>query len=232
LFYINNNKETREASAMNDKSITYSEVVCQVRDGSRIMIGGFGAHGYPQGIVKKLQAESRVSRLELFLNAPNEYTRPELEALIADRCEMLTCTYLLHSSGAKQLYKKGRLHLLPQGTFAESIRAGGVGIPAYYTSIGVGTEIEKGKEKKVIAGKEYILEKALRGDFAFLKADVVDKSGNCHMKGANKNFSVLMALACDKVFVEAVELVETGAINPELVSIPGVLVTGIVKEEG
>lgn len=214
---------------MIEKSITYSEVVCQVSDGSKVMIGGFGAHGYPQELIRKLEGESNVKQLKLYLNAPNEYTRPELEALISDRCEHLTCSYMLHSSGAKKMYHEGRLNLLPQGTFAESIRAGGVGIPAYYTSIGVGTEIERGKEKKIIAGKEYILEEALRGDVAFLKADVADYNGNCYIKGANKNFSVLMALACDKVFVEAVELVETGTIDPELVSVPGVLVSGIVK---
>ncbi|MGL5434926.1 MAG: CoA transferase subunit A [Lachnospiraceae bacterium] len=216
---------------MIDKSITYSEVVCQVSDGSRIMIGGFGAHGYPDGLIKKLEKDTAVERLELYLNAPNQYTRPELEALIAGRCKRLTCSYMLYSNGAKQMYYDGRLNLLPQGTFAESIRAGGMGIPAYYTSIGVGTEIETGKEKKVINGKEYILEEAMTGDFAFLKADIVDKNGNCFIKGANKNFSVLMALACEKVFVEAERLVEVGEIDPELVSIPGVLVTGIVEVE-
>lgn len=214
---------------MYNKIISSHDVVCQVRSGSTIMIGGFGAHGYPKKLITKLLNESSADQLELYLNAPNEYTRPELEQLILSRCKHIKCSYLLHSSGAKKLYNEGKLEILPQGTFAESIRAGGVGIPAYYTSVGIGTEVEKGKETKEIDGEMYLLEKALTGNFAFFRANIVDKNGNCYIKGATKNFSVLMAMACEKVFVEAEQIVEIGEIDPELVSVPGILVDGIIK---
>ena len=110
-----------------------------------------------------------------------------------------------------------------------SLTMGNSGIPAYYCPVGVGTRVAEGKEVREFDGKQYILEKTFRGNVAFLHVNKADRAGNCLVRGAAKNFTTLMAWACDHTFVEADEIVETGTIDPELVSIPGILVKGIVK---
>ena len=121
--------------------------------------------------------------------------------------------------------------LYPQGTLAEKIRCGGAGIAAFYTPVGVGTIVEKGKEKRRFGDREYLLETALRGNVALVKATVADKAGNCFMRGTTKNFGAIMAKAADYVIVEAKRIVETGELDPEMITVPGIYIDALVPSE-
>ena len=156
--------------------------------------------------------------------------------LEAGQVSDLICTYIAQNEAAQKMYKANPacLHINPQGTLTERIRCGGFGIAAFYTPTGVGTVIEEGKEVREFNGKLYVMEKALRGNVAIIRASVVDEFGNCYMKGSSKNYNAAMATACDYVIVEADELVPTGSIDPELVTVSGIYIDAIVpapKEE-
>ena len=131
----------------------------------------------------------------------------------------------------EQQLNEGRIELeiTPQGTLAERIRAGGAGIGGFYTPTGVGTIIDKGKEKKVIDGKEHILELALKADYAFIKAYKADKMGNLVYRMASRNFNIPMATAAKVTIVEVDELLEIGELDPEIIVTPGIYVHRIVK---
>ena len=132
---------------------------------------------------------------------------------------------------AEEAMKQGELEWepVPQGILAERIRAGGAGLGGFYSPVGVGTIIEEGKEKKVINGREYLLEMPIRGDFALVRAYKADKIGNLIYRGAARSFNPLIAMAADVVIAEVEEIVETGEIDPEHVVTPGVYVDRIVK---
>jgi acetate CoA/acetoacetate CoA-transferase alpha subunit len=121
--------------------------------------------------------------------------------------------------------------LYPQGTLAEKIRCGGAGIAAFYTPVGVGTVVEEGKEKRRFGDQEYLMETALRGNVALVKATVADKAGNCFLRGSTKNFGAIMARAADFVIAEAQKIVEVGELDPELVTIPGIFIDALVQTE-
>jgi 3-oxoacid CoA-transferase subunit A len=128
-------------------------------------------------------------------------------------------------------YKKGKvdLELVPQGTLAERIRAGGAGIPAFYTPTGVGTLIAKDKETRVFSGREYLLEYALKADFAFIWAQYADTLGNLVYRGTSRNFNAVMATAATVTIAEVNEIVQPGQIDPETIHTPGIYVNRIVK---
>ena len=121
---------------------------------------------------------------------------------------------------------------MPQGTLAERLRAAGVGLGGFYTPTGVGTEVEEGKECRVIDGKKYIFEKPLRGDVALIKAYKADKMANAIFKLTANNFNTVMAMAADTVILEVEKLVDVGEIEPDPVHLPGIFVDRIVVEEG
>jgi len=124
-----------------------------------------------------------------------------------------------------------KLETTPQGTFVERIRAGGAGIAAFYTPTGVGTVVEKGKEKKTFNGREYLLELALRADFALIKARKADKMGNLTYHVTARNFNPVMATAANITIAEVDEIVAVGALDPETIITPGIYVKRIVKGE-
>ena len=128
-------------------------------------------------------------------------------------------------------YKKGKvdLELVPQGTLAERIRAGGAGVPAFYTPTGVGTLIAKDKEIRVFSGREYLLEYALKADFAFIWAHYADTLGNLVYKGSSRKFNAVMATAATITIAEVDEIVQPGEIDPETIHTPGIYVDRIVK---
>jgi 3-oxoacid CoA-transferase subunit A len=133
----------------------------------------------------------------------------------------------------EELYLKGEIELemVPQGTFAERIRAGGAGIPAFYTPTGVGTRLAEGKEKRILNGKKYVLELALKADFAFIKAHKADTLGNLTYHRAARNFNPVMATAAEIVIAEVDEIVATGELDPEVVVTPGIYVDRVVPGE-
>lgn len=211
-----------------NKLMSAKEIASRISSGETLMLGGFASNrGYPGKILYGLVFRD-VTNLSIITNAASASNKPELEKLLEAKVSSLTCTYLRTSKAASDLYKLGKVTLIPQGTLAESIRLGGLGIPAYYNSVGVGTAVAKGKEVREFNSKLYLLEHAITGDKALIRVNIADKSGNCFIKGPSKTFSPLMAAACKEVYIEAEEIVEVGEIDPELVTIPNILVNGIV----
>jgi 3-oxoadipate CoA-transferase alpha subunit len=156
-----------------------------------------------------------------------------LAALIrAGRVSKMICSYprTLNSTVFPELYRSGRtaLDLVPQGTLAERIRAGGAGIPAFYTATSVGTPLEVGKERREIGGRDYVLEFGLTADFALIKAKVADYHGNLIFNKTARNYSPVMATAADTTIVQTSEIVPPGDIDPECVVTPGIFVDRIV----
>ena len=133
----------------------------------------------------------------------------------------------------EEQYLRGEVELevVPQGTLAERIRAGGAGIPAFYTVTGVGTVVEEGKEKRVFDGKEYLLERALTADFAFINAYKADRIGNLVYRMSARNFNPVMAMAAKVTIAEVEEIVEVGELDPEAIITPGIFVNRVVKGE-
>jgi len=214
------------------KVMSLQDAVSVIKDGDTVLIGGFGPKGYPGRLMRALLKDSTAKDLLFALNAPEPSYLPALEKLLQTRSRGLIATYVRGSKGAEKMYKENKLELVPQGTFAERLRAGGVGIPAFYTPVGIGTMVEEGKPTLEIDGRTYLMEKAIKGDVAIVRANKVDLDGNCYLRACEKTFGALMPAAAKYAIVEAEELVQVGEIDPELVTIPGVLIDAIVKVGG
>jgi 3-oxoadipate CoA-transferase alpha subunit len=152
-------------------------------------------------------------------------------------CSVPASLVMSKPNAFERLYREGKIELeyAPQGTLAERIRAGGAGLGGFYTPTGVGTLIEKGKEKRTIDGKEMILEFALRADYALIRAFKADTMGNLIYKGIMRSFNAVMPLAVKVAIVEVEEIVDTGELDPEVIITPGIFIDRIVKipkEEG
>lgn len=211
------------------KIVSADEAVKKVKDGDRLMVASFGAKGYPSVIMKALYDKTLVKDITLISNGVRMI---ELNAfLVSGRAKKAVATFLKGSDKATEMFNlgDGSIELLPQGSFSEKLRAGGFGIPGFYTPVGVGTFVAQGKESKFFDGKEYILETALKAEVAFIKAAVVDENGNCYLKGSTKNFAALMPPAADYVVVEAEKIVPVGELDPELVTVSEIFVDAIVK---
>jgi 3-oxoacid CoA-transferase A subunit len=209
------------------KVIDIVDAVAQVKDGDVVLVGGFGPMGYPGRLLRSLLKTTSTKDLFFVANAANPSFMSSLDKLLARRTRGMVCSFLRGSAPAERLYAEGKLELAAQGSFAERLRAGGMGIEAFYTPVGIGTVVDHGKEKATFGGREYILEKAIRGDIALVRATRVDLEGNCFMRGATKNFTSLMPAAAKYTVVEAEQIVPE--IDPELVSVPGTYVHAIVR---
>ncbi len=208
--------------------------IADVFDGATIMFGGFASAGSPTTLILALKHKG-VQGITGIANNIGIGDR------LDDLCESfqlkkMVCSFAIRASSAaksrfEQQYRQGlvELELMPQGTLAERIRAGGAGIGAFYTPTGVGTVVEAAKEKRTIDGRDYLLEYPLRADFAFLKAHKADRFGNLVYRYASRNFNAVMATAADVVIAEVDEIVEPGELDPELVVTPSVYVDRIVK---
>ncbi len=215
---------------MKDKFIKKNDLIKLFHDGMTIMIGGFASVGTPEVLIDAV-VESGAKDLTII---SNDSTHPEdgvwkliagegtVKKLIASHIGMNPLT------GEKMNAGKIEVELVPQGSLAEKIRAGGAGLGGVLTQTGLGTEIAEGKETVTVDGKEYLLEKPLKADIALIRGSVVDQKGNVMYKGTTQNFNPLMALAAEIVVVEAEEIVEIGTIEPENVRTPGILVDYIV----
>ena len=213
---------------------TPDEAVADIPDGATIMFGGFASAGTPTNLIRALV---RRRARDLTGIANNIGLGDELDSLCEGRqLRKFIASFAIRASGARgsQFERQWRageveLDLVPQGTLAERIRAGGAGIPAFYAATGVGTPAAEGKESREIGGVHCLLETALTADFALLKAHRADPFGNLTYRGAGRNFNVPMATAARVVIVEVDEIVELGAIDPEHVVTPGVYVDRIVR---
>lgn len=205
------------------------EAIHDIENGATILVGGFGLCGIPENLITALH-EKGVNELTIVSNncGIDDFG---LGVLLPNKqIQKMIASYVGENKLFEQQFLSGELEveLTPQGTLAERIRAGGAGIPGFYTATGVGTDIAKGKEEKEFNGKSYILERAITGNFAFVKAWKADRSGNLVFRKTSRNFNPLVATAGKVTIVEVEELVETGALDPDEIHVPGVYVQRIV----
>ncbi|KGR78714.1 CoA transferase subunit A [Ureibacillus manganicus] len=208
---------------------SFEEAVRQIPDGASIAVGGFGLSGIPEKLIYALK-ETGVKNLTIISNNCGTDHHGLGVLLENKQVKKMIASYVGENKTFEQQLLNGDLEveLCPQGTLAERLRAGGAGIPAFYTATGVGTVIADGKDSKVFDGKEYILEKAIVADFAFVKAWKGDKSGNLVYRKTARNFNPLAATAGKITFVEVEELVEVGELDPDEIHTPGVYVQHIL----
>lgn len=206
--------------------------VAGVKDGATIMIGGFGAPGIPHNLVKAL-AKSGAKNLTLICSVFVSLTDlPDGKAVSKIITSFAISPYGRSAGNPLAegvLSGEIEVELVPVGNLAERIRAGGAGIPAFFTPIGVDTLIEKGKERRSFGGREYFLETGLRADFAFIKGYKADTKGNLVYKGAMSNFNSIMAMSAKVVVAEVEEIVPAGDLAPGAIVTPGIYVDRVVK---
>lgn len=220
---------------MLDKTVnSIREAVEGVSDGATLLLGGFMNMGFPIELLDAL-ADTGARDLTVVANNPN-FGEQGLTRLMSDgRVRKLMCSFprLMGSDLIDRLTRTGvmELELVPQGTLAERVRCAGAGIPGFYTRTAVGTMIAEGKEHREFNGETYIFEHAIRGDVAFIKARRGDRWGNLVYNKAARNFNPVMAMAADLTIVQAAEIVDNGAVDPETVITPGIFVDRLVHVE-
>jgi 3-oxoacid CoA-transferase subunit A len=203
-----------------------------LRDNLTILSGGFGLCGIPAALIEAIR-ESGVSGLTVVSNNAG-IDDAGLGVLLRTRqIRKMISSYVGENATFAQQYLAGELEIEfnPQGTLAERIRAGGAGIPGFYTATGAGTQIAEGKETKVFDGRTYVLERGLRGDLAVIHAWKADPEGNLIYRKTARNFNSVMATAASVTVVEVEELVPLGALDPDCIVTPGIFVDRIVKLE-
>ena len=226
---------------------SFDEAVADIPSGASIMIGGFGGKGStPQNLIMALSKRS-VKDLTIIGNSPfiSEYVGSAMKSPYVD------CNLLLQNKQVSKVIAsfpiwtlgEGRRSLLvqmalageveveivPQGTLAERIRSGGGGVAGFYTPVGVGTALAKGKETKLFNGREYLLETGLTADYSFVRAHKADRLGNLVYKGTSRTFNPVMALAASVTIAEVNEVVDVGDLDPECIITPGLYVKRVVK---
>ena len=214
------------------KQATAEEAISKVEDGMTVMIGGFMACGTPEILMDALVAKG-VKDLTVIANDTGIPDKGICKLVAAGAIKKLIASHIGLTPLTGQLMSEGKLDvtLVPQGTLAEKIRAGGAGLGGILTPTGLGTEVAEGKKIISVQGKDYLLEEPLHADVALLRGSIVDQEGNIFYRGTTQNFNPLMATAADVVIVAAEELVTTGEIQPENVVTPGIFVDYIVKGE-
>lgn len=221
---------------MNKTIVALGTAVAGIEDGMIVMVGGFGGSGAPIELIhalidRHLKTGHPKNLTVINNNAGNGHVG--LAALIEQgMVKKMICSFP-RSADPKVFtdrYLAGRieLELVPQGTLAERIRAGGAGIPAFYTPTSFGTDLAKGKPVEVFEGRSYVQERWLKADYALIKADVGDTYGNLTYRMAARNFNPLMATAAAYTVAQVTEIVEAGGIDPENVVTPGIFVQGVV----
>ncbi len=214
------------------KVVSLEEALKFVKDGTTVMIPGFMGVGTPETLVDGL-VDKKVKDLFLICT---DTARPNVgigKLIASGQIKKLYASHIGTNPETGKMMNAGLIDvtLIPQGTLAERIRAGGAGLGGFLTPTGVGTVVEEGKQKMALDGKEYLLELPLRADVALLRGSKVDKKGNVWYNAATRNFNTHMATAADVVIVEARELLEVGEIDPNNVMTPGIFVDYIVKGE-
>jgi len=208
------------------------EALSDVADGATVMISGFGGAGFPNLLIRALRDLGRRDLTLVVNSATHPYSLTH-ELIEAGQVRKVVCSAARGRtkdlSAFERLWVEGKIELalLPQGTFAEAIRAGGAGIPAFYTAAGLGTDLTKDREVRRFDGRAYVLEHAIRGDLALIRADAADLFGNLAFRYAQMNFAPAMATAARLVVAE-VRTVSEAPLPHERVQLPGVYVDRIV----
>ncbi len=206
--------------------------VADIRDGSTILIGGFGGAGMPSALMSALIAQGAKELTVVNNNAGNGDTG--LAALIAAKqVRKIICSFPRQADSGHfdKAYRSGELELelVPQGTLAERIRAAGAGIGAFFTPTAFGTQLAEGKETRRIGDRDYVLELPIHADYALIKADRGDRWGNLTYRMTARNFGPIMASAAKCTIAQVRETVELGELDPESVVTPGIFVKRVVK---
>ena len=204
--------------------------VADVPDGASIMVGGFGLCGIPENLIEAIRRKG-VKNLTVMSNNAGVNTFGLGRLLETRQIKRVIGTYVGENKLLEERALKGEidLQLMPQGTFAERMRAGGAGIAGFYTPTGVGTVVADGKEVREFDGRKYLLERGLRADFAFVKAWKGDRWGNLIYRRTARNFNPVMATAGRVTIAEVEELVDLGALDPNTIVTPGVYVKRIFQ---
>lgn len=207
-----------------------SEAIADIQDGMTLMVGGFGLVGIPEQLILAL-VEKEVKDLTIISNNCGIDDWGLGLLLHKKQIKKMIGSYVGENKEFERQVLSGEIEveLTPQGTLAEKIRAGGAGIPAFYTPAGVGTPIAEGKETRIFDGKEYVLEEALRADFSLIRAVKADRFGNLIYNKTAQNFNPIMAAAGRFTIAEIEELVEPGDIDPNQVQTPSIYVQGLFQ---
>jgi 3-oxoadipate CoA-transferase, alpha subunit len=211
-----------------------AEAVADIQDGATLLVGGFGGSGLPLNLISAL-TEHGAKDLTIVSNNIGAVSDGVAALISNNQVRKIICSFPVgpHAEDLVERLQKGtiELEIVPQGTLAERIRAGGAGIPAFYTPTAVQTELGEGKETRDFKGREYLLEHAIVGDFAFIRAYRADRWGNLIYRKAQRNFNPVMATAAKITIAEVDEIVEVGEIDPETIVTPCVYVHRLVKLE-
>jgi 3-oxoacid CoA-transferase subunit A len=218
---------------MDKESLSALEAISDVADGATVMVGGYGHCGVPESLLRAL-CERRSRNLTIIVSNAMAGNTGIGRLLENRQIKRVISTYVEEEQRFEELMLNGDLviELLPQGTFAERIRAGGAGIGAFYTPTGFGTIIAEGKEMRTWDNRHYVLEFPLRADFAFVKAWKGDRRGNLIYRGAARNFNPVMATAAATTIAEVEELVSPGELEPDSIHTPEIFVQRIVQGAG
>jgi 3-oxoadipate CoA-transferase, alpha subunit len=208
-----------------------AEAVAGIRDGSLVLIGGFGSIGQPNALIEGL-IEQGAKDLTIVANNAGVGHNGLARLMEVGRVRKIICSYPRTSDPVvfEELYRTGRIELevMPQGTMAERMRAAGAGIPAFYTPTSVGTLLAEGKELREFSGRQYVLEMAFAGDVALVEAWEADRWGNLTYRSSARNFNPVMATAAKLTIAQAQHIVDLGTLDPEKVATPGVFVQRVV----
>ena len=217
---------------MNKVVAIAEEAIQDVFDGATIMVGGFGLCGMPENLIRALARKGAKNLTTISNNAGVDGFGMGL-LLANGQIRRHIGTYVGENKLLEEMVLKGniQLDLVPQGTFSERIRAGGAGIPAFFTPTGVGTLVAEGKETREFDGRTYVMERALKADFAFVKAWKGDRWGNLIYRKTARNFNPMMATAAKVTIVEVEHLVDVGELDPDKVHTPSVFVNRIFQGE-
>jgi 3-oxoacid CoA-transferase subunit A len=211
---------------------TAAEAVADIPSNVTLCIGGFGLCGIPENLIKALVDKGITGLTCVSNNAGVDdfgigllFAKKQVKKMIS--------SYVGENATFEKLLLSGELEveLVPQGTLAERVRAGGAGIPAFFTPTGVGTLVAKGKEVRNFDGRDYVMERGIRGDFALVKAWKADKMGNLVFRKTARNFNPMMATAGKICIAEVEEIVETGELDPDHIHVPAVYVKRLVKSK-
>ena len=214
-----------------DKTVASpDEAVADIQDGATLMAGGFGLCGIPEILIAALHRRGGKG-LSIISNNCGIDGKGLGVLLDAGQVRRITASYVGENKAFERLFLSGALEveLCPQGTLAERIRAGGAGIPAFYTATGYGTKVAEGKETRIWNGRPTVLETALHADFAFVKAWKGDRFGNLLYRKTTRNFNPMMAAAARVTIAEVEQIVEPGTLDPDQVHTPGIYVKRLVR---
>jgi len=208
-----------------------ADALAGVKDGSVVLVGGFGSIGQPNALIAGL-IEQGAKDLTVVANNSGVGHVGLAALLETGRVRKIVCSFPRTADPVvfESLWREGRIELecVPQGTMAERMRAAGAGIPAFYTATAAGTKLAEGKEEREFNGRRYILEQALRGDVALVEAWEADRWGNLTYNSSARNFNPVMATAADLTIVQSQHVVELGQLDPEKIATPGIYVDRVV----